>query len=120
MVVKLPKNDYEREILTILKTRDDFTEMVLGVDKSTKKKTMIPVWSDGEKSIIYDLCTQNIPKYIKLDWENLDINDYVNKITDTYMEHKNMVLLSLISCCINNLEMGYKTKPEAGEIIFLN
>ena len=39
MIVKSPENNYEKEILDIIKTDAEFSKS-----------------SDGEKSIVYDLC----------------------------------------------------------------
>lgn len=119
MIVRLPTNIYERDILNIIKTRDDFTATRSVMDKETGKNKLIPIWPEGEKSIIYDLCVHDVPNFIHINWPKIDLNAYVTSITRTYNKHKTMVILNLVSCCINDLKLGYKTKVQNGELLFL-
>ena len=119
MVIKPPENKYEREILKIIKTRQDFLETVTKLNKQTGKMETTNIWPEGEKSILYDLCVHNIPKFIYLDWEHVDLDAYVSNVKSTYSKHKTIMYLNLISLCINNLKIGYKTKVENGTLIFL-
>lgn len=119
MIVKLPTDIYERDILNIIKTREDFLQTITKLNKQTGEMETVPIWPEGEKSILYDLCTQNVPAFVHINWEQVNLDEYVTTIKNTYNKHKSMVTLSLVSHCINNLGMGYKTKVQSGELIFL-
>lgn len=119
MIVRAPTNTYEREILNIIKTREDFKATITKYNKDIKQYELVPVWSEGEKSIIYDLCVHDIPAFIQLNWQNMDLDNYITIVKNTYLDHKTMVTINLVSQCINNLKIGYLTKIQYGELVFL-
>lgn len=119
MIIKPPKTEYEKKIYNILITREDFLITRKGINRETKKQEMIPVWSEADKSIVYDFCVQYIPRYIRVHWDTLDIENYVNVIKNTYEHTKHSPMLNVISSCINNLNLGYKAKVEDKTIVII-
>lgn len=94
MIVRMPKNKYELEILNLIKEGKEFSKM-----------------PEGEKSIIYDLAT-DLPKYITFDWEDINLKRYVHDIKLSYDKHKNQPGLNVICACINAIFKQYKCKIE--------
>lgn len=117
MIVKPPKNEYQKQIYNIITTREDFLQTRLGVNRDTKNKEQIPIWSEADKGIVYSLCTSDVPKFVRIDWENTDLDKYVTTIKNTYELKKQNQLLAVISHCINNLNLGYQTKVEDKTIV---
>lgn len=117
MTVKRPKTPYEKQIYNILTTRKDFIETKKGINRETKKQEQIPVWSEGDKGIVYDLCTQSIPKVIRLDLEHMDLDKYVTIVKNVYDKQRNIPMINIVSLCINNLNLGYKTKVDDKTIV---
>ena len=117
MIVAPPKNEYQRQIYDIIKTREDFLVTRFGVNRDTKKKEEIPIWSEADKGIVYSLCTRDVPKFARIDWEYINLDWYVTVIKNTYEARKQNTLLAVISHCINNLNLGYQTKVDDKTII---
>ena len=89
MIVKLPKTDYELSIYNILNSKE--------------YANLVP----GERAILYDLATQEIPKYVNVNWESLDLNDYIHNIKLSYIKHKNQIGLNVVCACINDALPNY-------------
>ena len=67
------------------------------------------ITSEGERSILYDLCIL-IQK--RLNEEITDIQHYVDTIAKVYNKNKNVTMNIVISNCINRLNTNIKAKVE--------
>lgn len=94
MIVKLPENEYERKVLDIIKTSNEFSKL-----------------SDGEKSIIYDLCKQ-VRKTVNISWEYLDLEKYTSLVFQGYKKSPNIPLMNVIVNCINKCFPNYNAYLE--------
>lgn len=94
MIVDLPENEYEKEILGIIKTHNDFSKC-----------------SDGEKSIVYDLCKQ-VQQTISIPWKNINLIDYVISVFRTYKSSQHIANIKIIANCINMFFTDYEATLE--------
>lgn len=94
MIVKLPENKYEKEILDTIKTNKEFSKS-----------------SNGEKSIVYDLCKQ-VRKTIGIPWEDIELEDYVLLVFKAYKKSPNVPMMNVIVNCINKCFPNYKAYLE--------
>lgn len=94
MIVKSPENNYEKEILDIIKTDVEFSKS-----------------SDGEKSIVYDLCKQ-VRKTVGIPWEDIDLENYVILVFKAYKKSPNIPTMNVIVNCINRCFPNYKAYLE--------
>lgn len=90
MIVKLPKDGFE-----------------LSIYKYINNNKFNGITSEGEKSILYDLC---LIVQKKLNIEITDIEKYVNNIRLGYIKNKNTTMNIVISNCINKLNINVKAK----------
>lgn len=95
MIVKVPTNKYEKEIYNILDTNNKYSKM-----------------PPGERAILYDLATQDIPKYVSFHWEDLDLNKYIHNIKLSYDKTKNLPGINVVKTCINNIFPNIKVDIE--------
>ena len=93
MVIKPPKNIYEKEIYNLLVTKPEYAK-----------------YPDGEKSILYDLAVQDIPKYISFNWEDLCLDDYLYKIKLSYDKTKSQPCINVVCACIKRVFPEYDTE----------
>lgn len=89
MIVKMPTNDYEKEILEYCKN--------------------IPKLPEGEKSIIYDLATQAIPNQAYIDFRLINIKSYMEDIIIIYNKHKSSPIINLVNMFIKKNNLVSKT-----------
>ena len=94
MIVKSPENNYEREILNIITTNTKFSKS-----------------SNGEKSIVYDLCKQ-VRKTIGIRWEDIELESYVLLVFEAYKKSPNIPTMNVIVNCINTCFPNYKAYLE--------
>lgn len=96
MIVKPPKDDYEKQIYNIC------------LD--------IPKLPGGEKAIIYDLATQWIPDRCYVDFKFIDLETYINDIIIIYNKYKSSPIINLVNTFIkqNNFEKKVNNKTYLG------
>ena len=93
MIVKPPKNEYEKQIYYIC------------ID--------IPKLPEGEKAIIYDLAVHDIPHFAEVDFSLIDLNDYIQDIIIIYNKYKSSPVINLVTAFINRFDFKEKKKKEA-------
>ena len=89
MIVKIPTNDYEKQMYDICSD--------------------IPNVPEGEKAIIYDLATQAIPSQTYIDFSSIDVKSYVDNIIILYNKHKSSPVINLVNMYIKKNNLVSKT-----------
>lgn len=84
MIVKPPKDDYEKQIYNIC------------LD--------IPKLPEGEKAIIYDLATKWIPDQCIIDFKKIDLENYIHNIIIIYNKHKSSPIINLVNAFIKKFQ----------------
>lgn len=90
MIVKSPKNKYERKIYKCCSALPDITE--------------------GEKASIYDLATQYIPNDAHIDFRLINIDNYIKDIVTIYDKHKSSSVINLINMYVKKNKKNKKNK----------
>ena len=108
MIIQKPKSKIEKDIYNIISTREDFLRTKIVEDKDTKEKKIIPIWSEGEKAILYDLCTKNISSLYNISFYSLGINYYIDMVKAMYKEHQNYTIEKLVNNVANTLGLEAK------------
>ena len=83
MIVKMPETIYEKQIYNEVSTNEEYSTL-----------------SEGEKSILYDLCL-DIHKYVNFDWSSIIIPNYVHNCYKGYTKNRNLISIQVIANCIN-------------------
>lgn len=90
MIVKPPKNEYEKQIYYICAD--------------------IPKLPEGEKAIIYDLAVYNIPYFADVDFHLINLDNYIRDIIIIYNKYKSSSVINLVTAFINRF--NFKEKKE--------
>lgn len=90
MIVKPPKDNYEKQIYNIC----------LDIPKSP----------EGEKAIIYDLAVHDIPHFAEIDFSLIDLNNYIQNIIIIYNKYKSSPVINLVTAFINKFDFKEKKK----------
>lgn len=88
MITKLPENKYEKQIYNICSD--------------------IPKLPEGEKAIIYDFATKFIPDKCVIDFEEINLEKYIDNIIIIYNKHKSSPIMNLVNMFINKFHFEIK------------
>lgn len=93
MIVKPPKEEYQKKLYNICSN--------------------IPKLPEGEKAIIYDLAAEFIPAHAVVDFDRIDLENYVHNIILLYDKHKSTPIINLVNAFIKKNDLlsisNYKT-----------
>lgn len=98
MIIKPPETRYDVEIYECIMNDPEYNE-----------------FSEGEKSILYDLCHE-VRKYITFNWSDINIPNYVYNCFKGYKKNKNVILVQVIANCINVCFPDKLARLEGGSI----
>lgn len=88
MITKPPENKYEKQIYNICSD--------------------IPKLPEGEKAIIYDFATKFIPDKCVIDFEEINLEKYIDNIIIIYNKHKSSPIMNLVNMFINKFHFEIK------------
>ena len=88
MITKPPENKYEKQIYNICND--------------------IPKLPEGEKAIIYDFATKFIPDKCVIDFEEINLEKYIDNIIIIYNKHKSSPIMNLVNMFINKFHFEIK------------
>ena len=61
---------------------------------------------NGEKAIIYDFATQYIPSHVYIDYNKLNLEQYIKNIIIIYNKHKSTPVINLVNECIKKMNLN--------------
>lgn len=98
MIVRAPESRYEVEVYKYIVNDPEYND-----------------FSEGEKSILYDLVLE-VRKIMNLRWDDILIPNLVNNCYKAYKKNKNVVLMQTLANCINASFPNKLAKLEGGSM----